>query len=138
MSDRFCGSLSFGGTVTEEQLSRLEEFVADVTTSGEIDDDCTYYFADATDDDFTELIEYCESNGIALMIQWDARYEFDGSVEYYVDGKRRSYRGSQSGDVMCYLHELEDAVEKNPDVTVHEFIKRLDVPNFPLFGLEKC
>jgi ABC-type transporter Mla MlaB component len=136
MSDSFCGSLTFGGTVTEEQLSRLNEFVTDVSTSDEIDDAGVCYFDEATLSDFVELIEHCESNKIALMIQWDAKYEFDGRVEYYVAGNRRDYVGSQGGNIMCFLYELEDAVEKNPGITVHEFIKGLDVPNFPLFALQ--
>ncbi len=128
MADRFCGAIFLGGKVRANVLERIEE-VCDPFGDEGMDLDGSCYFYDCTGRDFDELKQICKDNGIALMIQWDAKYEYDGIVEYYIDGKHSSYTATNSGDIVVRLCDLEE----HPCMFIRDYIKNMEIPNFPNF-----
>ncbi len=126
MADRFSGSIYVGGRITEKMFSDLEDLLNPLL-EGELDYDGYGCFYDCTSSDFDEVIKHCNDNQIALMIQWDAKYEYDAYVTYYMNGKESSYRSNNGGDILVAVSDLEE----HPCMFICDYIKKLEIPNFP-------
>lgn len=128
MADRFYGTVYLGGKITQEQFDRCEELLEECL------DDCiggdgSGAFVECTESDFQEIVEYCKSNSIALSLHWDAKWEQDSIVEYWVDGIYKQYFAAGDGDIAIRLGELQE----HPEMTVAEFIAKMKIPDFPNF-----
>ena len=133
MADRFGGTVYLGGTITQEQFDKCKELMADYLEE-EVDEDGSSCFAECTCNDFLPVVEYCIENKIALSFHWEAKYEEDSTLEYWVDGCYKQFLSSNDGDVAIRLAELQS----HPGMTIAEFIAKLDIPNFPNFEIAKA
>lgn len=126
MADRFCGTIVFGGQIKQSLHKKLEELCQPLGDDG-MDADDTCFFHDCTSGDFKELKEFCQGNGIALMIQWDAKYEYDGQIEYFIDGRHSEYWATNSGNIVFRLADIE----KHLDMSIKDYIESMNIPEFP-------
>lgn len=125
MADRFNGTIQLGGRISREVFQRCVE-LCEHLLEGDFEEGAAY-FCECTQDDFQELIQYCKDNGVSLSLLWEAKYEFDAQVDYWIDGNAHQYLGTNEGDIAVRLSDLENA----KDMTVREFIDSLRVPEFP-------
>jgi hypothetical protein len=133
MADRFGGTVYLGGAITQEQFDKCKELMADCLDE-ELDDDGSSCFVECTTSDFLPVVEYCIENKIALCFHWEAKYEEDSTLEYWVDGTYKQFLSSGDGDVAIRLAELQ----AYPSMTIAEFITKLDIPNFPNFEIAEA
>lgn len=125
MADRYCGTIRVGGEMSEEQFAHIENLIEQIGDESEGDGQA--YFRDCTAGDFAEIIDYCEKYRVPLRIEWEAKWDFNGMVEYFVDGRRPRFSADQNGAIMVHLYELQESNCK----TIAEFIEQLGVPDFP-------
>jgi hypothetical protein len=105
----------------------LEECLDD-----ELGDDGSGFFIDCTEESFDGIVDYCKSNSIALCLHWDAKWEQESYVEYWVGGTYKAFFASGDGDVAVRLSQL---LEHPSEMTIAEFVAKLEVPDFPLFEI---
>ena len=129
MADRFYGTVYLGGKITQEQFDRCEELLEGCTDGNELSEDGSVLFSECTCDDFLEIVEYCKSNRIALSLHWDAKWEQESTIEYWVDGIYKQYFAAGDGDIAIRLGELQE----HPEMTIAEFIEKMKIPDFPNF-----
>lgn len=130
MADRFYGVVYLGGKLTQEQFKKCEELLEGCLDS-ELGEDGSGAFIECTCEDFDGIVDYCKSNGIALSLHWDAKWENDSSVDYWVDGEYKQFFAAGDGDIAIRLAELQE----HPDMTIAEFIAKMDIPDFPHFEI---
>ena len=132
MADRFYGTVYLGGKLTQEQFDKCEELLEDCLEHGdELNEDGSAAFSECTGSDFQGIVEYCTSNGIALSLHWDAKWEQEANVEYWVDGEYKQFFAAGDGDIAIRLAELQE----HPDMTIAEFIANMEIPEFPIFEI---
>ena len=132
--DRFSGTVLLGGKITEEQLADCETILEDIDS--DLDTDGLAYFQECTQDDFLSLVEYCKAHGIALAIQWDAKWEYNAQVEYWIDGKYKKFPTDSNGNIVVRVCDLG---KHRTSMTMYEYIMSLDIPELPEFSIvEPC
>jgi hypothetical protein len=132
MADRFYGTVYLGGKLTQEQFKKCEELLEDCLEHGdELNEDGSASFSECTSSDFQGIVEYCTSNGIALSLHWDAKWEQEANVEYWMDGEYKQFFAAGDGDIAIRLAELQE----HPDMTIAEFIAKMQIPEFPTFEI---
>jgi hypothetical protein len=52
-------------------------------------------------------------------------------VDYWVNGEYKQFFAAGDGDIAVRLAELEE----HPEMTIAEFIAKMDIPEFPLFEI---
>ncbi len=129
MADRFSGTLALGGKVTEEQMDDIERLLDECIAMEYMAEDGSMFFNECVQDDFSSVIEYCQKNNIPVCLHWEPKYEFHGELEFWIDGKYRSYQSNADREIVVTLEHLE----QDTSLTVAEFIAKLDVPEFPPF-----
>jgi hypothetical protein len=132
MADRFCGTVYLGGILTQAQFKHCKKLLK-VCLENELDDDGSGAFVDCVESDFQDIIKYCTTNGIALSLHWNAKWEQEASVEYWVDGVYKQYFADGDGEIAVRLSELQ----KHQDMTVKAFIEKLELPHFPNLEIGK-
>lgn len=128
MADRFNGNLTVGGKVTQNTFYKFIDLIKDSDLE-ETGTEGSWFFNDCRSDDFEEVVAFCKANNISLCINWDAKYEYDGLVEYWLDGGYHQYKGSQEGNIVVPLYELEAAAKTGQ--TIDEFIANMNIPEWP-------
>ena len=132
MADRFYGTVCLGGKLTQEQFKKCAELLDDCLESGdELNDDGSAAFSECTGSDFRGIVDYCTSNGIALSLHWDAKWEQEANVEYWVDGEYKQFFAAGDGDIAVRLAELKE----HSDMTIAEFISKMQIPEFPILEI---
>lgn len=130
MADRFYGTVYIGGKLTQEQFDKCKELLADCLDE-EINDDGSSCFVECTCGDFLPVVEYCIENKIALCLYWEAKYEEDGMLEYWIDGNYKQFLATNNGEIAIRLPDLQ----KHPEMTIAKFIEMMDIPDFPNFEI---
>jgi hypothetical protein len=130
MADRFYGTVYLGGRLTQEQFDKCKELL-EPCLDDELDDDGSGAFIECTCHDFDDIVDFCKSNGIALSLHWDAKWEQDSSVDYWVNGEYKQFFAAGDGDIAVRLAELQE----HPEMTIAEFIAKMDIPDFPAFEI---
>lgn len=133
MADRFGGTVYLGGAITQEQFDKCEELMADCLDE-EVGDDGSSCFVECTTSDFVPVVEYCIENKIALCLHWEAKYEEDGTMEYWIDGNYKQFLATNNGEIAIRLSELQE----KPSLTIAEFLEKLEIPNFPIFEIAEA
>lgn len=133
MADRFSGSVYIGGEITKEQYEEVSRLACEAGCEHQdFELDGGNYFDECVSDDFRDLIDYCTKNNIALSIHWDAKWEYGASVEYWVDGRHRSYLATNGGDIVARV----ESMLQYPDMTIKDYVALLDIPEFPVLSHE--
>lgn len=130
MADRFYGTVYIGGKLTQEQFDKCKELL-EHCLDDELGEDGSGAFIECTCSDFDPIVEYCNSNHIALSLHWDAKWEQESSVDYWVDGVYKQYFAAGDGDIAVRLAELQE----HPEMTIAEFIEKMQIPDFPDFEI---
>lgn len=128
MSDRFYGKVMISGKITALQLEVVHGMLDELNCDF-VEDGSWWSFSECDESDFYDLINYCVLHMIPVMIHWEPRYENNGYMEYYIDGKYRAFDSLADGRVCIAVEELQD----HPEKTVEEFIQMLNIPDFPDF-----
>lgn len=135
MSDRFSGSINFGGQVTREQFDTLCELAEPcLELEGVLDEDGQAYFHECANNAFLDLEKYCKQHNIPLMIHWDSKYEYDGYREYWMDGNYKQY-AANSYSIVIPLYQIQSIAAKAQHMTLLAFIDGLDIPELPNFSI---
>jgi hypothetical protein len=128
MSDRFYGTVTIGGQITQEQYARCLELLEPcLAMDDELNDEGSATFRECTEEDFEELVQYCAEQGIALMLQWEAKYDIGDYVEYWIDGNHQQFDTDSSGCIVVTIDDLE----VSPFKFISDFIDMLSIPEFP-------
>lgn len=132
MADRFYGTVALGGQITQEQYARCLELLDPcLEMDGELDDDGTASFHECVKEDFADLVQYCEEHKIAMMLQWDAKWEFGSYVEYWIDGKYQQFNTDSSGCIVVSVSDLKAQSNEFPEMTITHYVDAMDIPEFP-------
>ena len=132
MSDRFSGSVSVYGKVTEEQFSELNAVLNEL---GNFEDDgmetLSGYFSDCDGRDFEAIKLLVSTTDLWLVIQWTGHYEYSSFVEYYHKDLHWVFDCDNDG----HLQVAIDKLQESSSMTVEDFLKTLDIPELPEFEL---
>lgn len=132
MADRFHGTVAIGGQITQEQYARCLELLDPcLEFEGELEDDGSAAFSECTEEDFAELVQYCEEQKIALTLQWDAKWDFGSYVEYWIDSKHQQFDTDSSGRIVVSVSDLTAQSSEFPEMTIKHYIDAMDIPEFP-------
>jgi len=131
MADRFYGTVSIGGLVTEEQFEQFCKLM-EPCIEDEVFEDGTAHFVECTQEDFTDLVAWCESNNIPLCITWSPRYEYGGITQYWINGEYKEFDSNADESIIIPLASLQDVPEQ---MTIKDFIEGLDIPDFPILEI---
>lgn len=126
MADRFSGNIQIGGKISSELLRQLNELL-DIITDHDLDITGYGWFNERVDEDMKDLIAFCKDNGIALSIQWDAKYEYDSFIQYFVGDDEKTFLCTSAGQLVAEIGDME----KTPNMTIADYIKSLGIPDMP-------
>lgn len=134
MADRFAGNIHIGGRITREQYDSLCT-LTEPLLEGDLTDEGQGEFCECVSEDFAELVQYCEENKIALLIQWDGKYEYGASCEYWIDSNYKQFDTDSSGRIVVLLSDLEEKAKEAPRMTIGDYVEGLDIPMLPEFSI---
>lgn len=126
MSDRFSGNIQIGGRISQDLMDRCNELCKDITDH-DLDEYGLGWFNECVTADMEELRAFCRENNIAISIQWDAKYEFDGSIQFFIGDDFREYLCTNAGQITAVVSDME----KHSEMTVGDYIKSLGIPELP-------
>jgi hypothetical protein len=130
MSDRYYGTVYLGGKVTQEQVDKCKELL-ESCLDDELGDDGSGAFIECNESDFADVVAYCKSESIALSLHWEASGDQGSYVEYWIGGAYKFYVADLEGNIAVRMSDLK----AHPEMTIAEFIVRMDIPEFPLFEI---
>lgn len=132
MGNRFYGNITIGGQVTKEQLKALIALVDTLLEmDGTLEKNGQASFHECNSEDFADLIQYVEEQKIALQLYWDAGHECDAHCEVWLNGKYKQFNTDGEGNIVVRVSDLEE----HENMFICDFIKSLDIPDFPAFEL---
>ena len=130
MSDRYYGTVYLGGKVTQEQFDKCKELL-ESCLDDELGDNGSGAFIECTESDLADVVAYCKSESIALSLHWEASGDQGSYVEYWIGGAYKFYVADLEGNIAVRMSDLK----AHPEMTISEFIARMDIPEFPLFEI---
>jgi hypothetical protein len=130
MADRFNGTVSLGGPITQEQYERCLELI-ELEMEPCLDDNGSAPFQDCTKEDFAALVKYCEEQKIALMLEWDGDDIIVDFVEYWIDGKHQQFNTDSFGRIAISVSDLKAKAKEAPQMTIEKYVDAMDIPEFP-------
>ena len=71
-----------------------------------------------------------ESSPLRAM-HWEASGDQGSYVEYWIGGAYKFYVADLEGNIAVRMSDLK----AHPEMTIAEFIARMDIPEFPLFEI---
>jgi hypothetical protein len=130
MADRYYGTVYLGGKVTQEQFDKCKELL-ESCLDDKLDGDGSGAFIECTESDFADVVAYCKSESIALSLHWEASGDQGSYVEYWIGGAYKFYVADLEGNIAVRMSDLK----AHPEMTIAEFIARMNIPEFPLFEI---
>jgi hypothetical protein len=130
MADRFYGTVYLGGKVTQEQFDKCKELL-ESCLDDELGDDGSGAFIECTESDFVDVVAFCKSESIALSLHWEASHDQGSYVEYWIGGAYKFCDADIEGNIAVRLSDLK----AHPEMTIAEFIAKMEIPEFPLFEI---
>lgn len=128
MADRFSGNVQIGGKISSELLEQVDKLLLKQgITEQELDMSGYAWFNECVSEDMQELIAFCKDNCIPLSIQWDAKYEYGGYVQFFIADQEKTFLCTNEGQIVVSVADMQE----HQGMTVKEYIDRLAIPSIP-------